>query len=81
MARKNDPMVFTVTVEGMELPEDVKQGMNEAIRRAALIEIAKVDLRGNDIVFRPVMAQMLADENGGGGGSGGGAHVMIAKPR
>jgi len=81
VASRKDQKVFTISIEGIDLPDDVVVRMNETLRRAALTEIAKVDLRGNDLTFRPIMAQMLADGNGGGGTGGGGAHLVIAERR
>jgi hypothetical protein len=42
---------------------------------------ASVDLRGNDLVFRPIMGQMVADQASliGGGGSTGGAQIQITE--
>jgi hypothetical protein len=89
---KKQPSEFTVTVEGVDLPEHVVAAINDAIQRAALAEVAKLDLRGSELVFRPIMAQMLSDPTGGGGGGGtggggggagggggGGAHVIVRR--
>jgi len=66
---------FTVVVEG-ELPETGVAKLNDAIQRAALTEIAALDLRGSELTFRPVMADLLT----AGGGTGGGFIVSIRKP-
>ena len=68
---------FTIVVEGMTLPEETVAKINDALQRAALSEIASVDLRGAELSFRPIMAQLLSDGGGGGGGGGGGAHIQI----
>ena len=71
---------FTITIEGMEMPGDVSARISDALQRAVLTEIAAVDFRGNELVFRPIMAKMLADSDDGGGGGGGGAHLVF-KPQ
>jgi hypothetical protein len=76
---------FSIVVEGMKLPEDIVARINDALQRAALTEIAALDLRGNELLFRPIMAEMLLEGEGGaliggGGGGGGGAHIQIRPP-
>jgi hypothetical protein len=69
---------FTLVVEGMTLPEETRAKIDSALQRAALAEIAAVDLRGAELTFRPIMAQILSDGGSGGGGEGGGgAHIQI----
>ena len=62
---------FKVTVQGMELPDEIVERINSAIQKAALGELASLDLRENELHFRPIMSDLIADGGGGGGGGGG----------
>ena len=74
----NTKHTFTVAIDGIALPEETVARINDALQRAALTEIASVDLRGNDLVFRPIMAQLVSDRAAiGGGGTTGGAQLQI----
>jgi hypothetical protein len=75
---------FTVVVDGMALPEEAVARINDALQRAALTEIASLDLRGNELIFQPIMAGMAADrgeEGMAGGGPIGGARIQISALR
>ncbi|MBF6300433.1 hypothetical protein IU459_23220 [Nocardia amamiensis] len=76
---------FQIVVEGIELPAETVDRIDRVLQQAALVEVATIDLRGNELAFRPIMRQLLDadgdDGDGGGGGRGGGAHVIVAEPR
>jgi hypothetical protein len=74
---------FTVVVDGIALPEETVARINDALQRAALTEIASIDLRGNELIFRPIMAGMAdrSAERMIGGGSTGGARIEISALR
>ena len=74
---------FIVEVDGIALPPETVARINSALQKAALTEIASIDLRGNDLVFRPIMAGMVANrtEASIGGGTTGGVQIQIAPAR
>jgi hypothetical protein len=55
-----DQTVFSVRLDGLDLPSDVTSRIGAAIRRAVLVELADVDLRGG-----------VRLQNDGGGGTQG----------
>lgn len=55
---------FKVTIEGVALPAETVTRINEALQKAALAEMAPLDLRGKEVALSPIMARM---DNGGGG--------------
>ena len=75
------PTTFTISIEGMDLSDDVVRRIDVAMQKSALAEIASLDLRGNSLMMQPVMIELeAADEVEGGtgtSGGGGGAHLVI----
>jgi hypothetical protein len=73
---------FKVVIEGVELSKETLVRIDESVRKAVLIEMASVDLRGNDLVFSPIMAGMVSEAEmraGGNGGSTGGIEIRLAQ--
>lgn len=83
---------FKITIDGISLPAESVAKINEALQKAILAEMAVLDLRGNELVFSPIMSSMVDDDrrraetsnggngggNGGGGGGGsGGAQIRV----
>lgn len=80
--KEKDRTEFRVVVTGSSLPEDVVERLNRALQSATLVELAALDLQERELVFRPLLADMLASGDpggGGGGGGGGGAQIAIAR--
>jgi len=67
---------FKVVIDGIDLPKDTVRRINEVLQRAVLAEVASIDLRGNELVFRPIMSKMVEEGNGG---STGGAQIKAIK--
>jgi hypothetical protein len=73
---------FKVVIEGFELPGELVARINKAVQKQILAELVSSDLRGQDIVFTPVMEQMVSEDlakaMSGPGGSTGGIWVRNA---
>ena len=80
MADRTKRSEFKVVIEGIEMPTEVLTRINGALQKAALTEIALIDLKGDDLVFRPIMTRMASAAGGNGGGTGG-VHIIIDKLR
>ncbi|AQV95603.1 hypothetical protein BJN34_17115 [Cupriavidus necator] len=93
MTSARERQEFRIIIDGISLPAKSVAKINEALQKAILAEMAVLDLRGNELVFSPIMARMVDDDrrradtskegngggNGGGGGSGGAQIRVIAK--
>jgi len=78
----NANSTFEITIDGIALPEETVARINGALQRAVLAELASIDLRGNDLVFRPIMGQMVTErESLGGGGTTGGIQIRVVEPQ
>ncbi|MBV8216663.1 MAG: hypothetical protein JOZ08_25885 [Verrucomicrobia bacterium] len=53
---------FKVVIDGFDLPDELASRINKAVQRAVLEELASADLGGKDVVFTPVMGQMLSED-------------------
>ena len=73
---------FKVVIEGFELPQEFVAEINKALQKTVLAQIASADLSGKDVVFTPVMGQMVSEDltkaTLGPGGSTGGIAVRSA---
>jgi hypothetical protein len=71
---------FKVVIDGLTLPAETLARINEALQKAALLELASVDLGSSELAFSPVMVKMISEhasmardmrENIDGGSTGG----------
>ena len=70
---------FKVVIEGIELPSEFKMRINQALQRTVLLEMTSADFRGKDLVFTPIMGQMVSEDAARGtDGSTGGARCRVA---
>jgi hypothetical protein len=73
---------FKVVIEGFELAPEFVTRINQALQKVVLIEMASADFGGNDLVFTPIMGQMVSEDAAraiiGNGGSTGGAAIRAA---
>jgi hypothetical protein len=53
---------FKVVIDDFALPKELVERINKALQKAVLAEMASTDLRGNDVVFTPIMGQMLSED-------------------
>lgn len=65
--RSENQTVFSVRLDGMSLPSEVKSRISAAIQRAVLTEFAELDLRDGFHVQNLSQAQDLGPRQGGGG--------------
>jgi len=73
---------FKVVIDGLALDAETFARIDQAIRKAVLIEMASIDVRGGELAFSPVMAQMMLDAgNNGNGGTTGGVQVKVHTTR
>jgi hypothetical protein len=84
MSNKKLHHEFSIVIDGLALPPDTATKINTALQKAILVELASVDLGGNELAFSPVMARMMAEDSRGGskvaegnGGSTGGAQIRV----
>jgi hypothetical protein len=53
---------FKVVIEGFELPGELIARINKAVQKQILAELASADLRGQDVIFTPVMERMVSED-------------------
>jgi hypothetical protein len=70
---------FKVVIEGFQLPPEFVARINKAVQKVVLKEMASADVGGNDVVFTPLMSQMVSEDVAMAvGGSTGGIAVRAA---
>jgi hypothetical protein len=73
---------FSIDVDGIALPDETVATIDDALQKAAVMAIASIDLRGQELTFSPVMRGMMwpgGDDDGGDGDEPpvGGAQIGI----
>jgi hypothetical protein len=69
---------FRVEIEGIELPDDVLQRINSAVRQAVLTELSAVNLQGRTA---DLLAEGLAVKAIGPGAGHGGTQGVHVRPQ
>ena len=64
MSNKKLHHEFSIVIDGLALPPDTATKINKALQKVILVELASVDLGGNEIAFSPIMARMMAEDSG-----------------
>jgi len=73
---------FKVLIEGVDLHPETLSRINGALQKALLNELASIDIGANELVYRPIMTELIAGEapfKAGNGGSTGGAAIRAVK--
>ena len=74
---------FKVSIEGIDLDAEVLSRINGALQRALLNEMASIEMTAGELVYRPIMSELIAGDaaiKAGDGGSTGGAAIRAVKP-
>jgi hypothetical protein len=74
---------FKVSIEGIDLDAELLSRINGALQRALLTEVASIEMRAEELAYRPIMSELIAGDAAikaaGNGGSTGGAAIRVVK--
>jgi hypothetical protein len=71
--------VFKIVIDGVALPKQLANRIDEALQKAVLNEIVAFDLNDQELVLSPIMSKMAEEDEASLGGVGrtGGRYIKI----